>query len=140
MCCSFVETDKNNYLCVFSTADLGATERTIQELMDIGIGKAMGSAGICPMQFRRPQKPKISSHDEDDSEKKKKGGVTAGFYSSIKSRQIVDQLVDNTTQSAEFTYDYMSMLLVADVIAAMGMATNSAVVVVASSMCDYMQL
>eukprot|EP01084_Bolivina_argentea_P115768 205818_1 len=126
----FVETSKNNYLCVFSTSDLATTERTIEELMDIGIGRAMGVAGICRMNFRRPiTKPKT----EAEEQKEKKGlRPTSGFYSSIKSRQIVDQLVDNTTQSAEFSYDYMSMLLAADVIAGMGLATNSAVIVVAS--------
>eukprot|EP01084_Bolivina_argentea_P077774 141101_1 len=131
----FVETDKNNYLCVFSTADLTATERTIEELMDIGIGTAMGVAGICPMQFRRPTKQEWKDKQWEAEENKKfqeKHHVTAGFYASIKSRQIVDQMVDSTTQSAEFTYDYMSMLIVADVIAAMGLGTDSSVIVVAS--------
>ena len=103
--------------------------------MDIGIGRAMGVAGICPMQFRRPAKAVRKTHEQEEKENQEfqaKHGITAGFYSSIKSRQIVDQLVDQTTQSAEFTYDYMSMLIVADVIAAMGLGTNSAVIVVAS--------
>ena len=103
--------------------------------MDVGIGRAMGVAGICPMQFRRPAKVSKKTHEEEEKDNKEfqtRHGVTAGFYASIKSRQIVDQLVDQTTQSAEFTYDYMSMLLVADTIAAMGLGTNSSVIVVAS--------
>ena len=116
---------------------------TIEELMDVGIGRAMGVAGICPMQFRRPAKANKKTREEEEKENKqfqKKHGISAGFYESIKSRQIVDQLVDQTKQSASFTYDYMSMLLVADTIAAMGLGTNSAVIVVASmlvSVCNY---
>eukprot|EP01084_Bolivina_argentea_P013119 24582_1 len=133
----FVETDVNNYLCVFSTANLISTERTIEELMNIGIGKAMGIAGICAIQFRRPNTNLKEENEENKQFKKSHSiknniGMTEGFYSSIKSRQIVDMLVDNTRQSAEFTYDYMIMLLVADIIATMGLATNSAVAVVAS--------
>ena len=119
---------------MFSTSDLEATERTIERLFQMGIGKQMGVAGICSMQFRRPTKPiKLSKSHEEEVQFQKNNLMTSGFYSSIKSRQIVDQLVDNTRQSAEFTYDYMSMLFVADVIAAMGLATNSQVAVVASS-------
>eukprot|EP00484_Ammonia_sp_Unknown_P028189 CAMPEP_0197025448 /NCGR_PEP_ID=MMETSP1384-20130603/5784_1 /TAXON_ID=29189 /ORGANISM="Ammonia sp." /LENGTH=884 /DNA_ID=CAMNT_0042453977 /DNA_START=20 /DNA_END=2674 /DNA_ORIENTATION=+ len=131
----FLETDKDNYLAVFSTADLTATERTIEELLNIGIGRAMGIAGLCSMNFRRAVRRSQETLDEIEKKNKEfqqRMGVTTGFFESIKSRQIVDQLVDNTLQSAEFTYDYMSMLLVADVIAAMGLGTDSAVIVVAS--------
>ena len=110
---------------------------TIDELLDVGIGRAMGIAGMTSMGFRRPNKSNYYETKEDEEKKEKKFkknnyGVSSKFYESIKSRQVVDQLVDQTTQSAEFTYDYMSMLIVANIIAAMGLATNSAVSVVAS--------
>lgn len=90
----------------------------------------MGVAGICPMKYRRPMASKPMKAPQEMENKKSR--MTSGFYASIKSRQIVDQLVDQTRQSAEFTYDYVTMLIVADTIAGMGLLTNSSVVVVAS--------
>ena len=49
--------------------------------MDVGIGRAMGVAGICPMQFRRPAKVNKKTHEEEEKENKEfqtKHGITAG--------------------------------------------------------------
>ena len=43
---------------------------------------------------------------------------SSGFYSSIKSRQVVKQVVERIMKSAAFTFDYMCMLIVASLIAA----------------------
>merc|ERR1712228_1156564 len=63
---------------------------------------------------------------------KKKKAKQSTFSDSVKSRMIVKQVVERIMNSSAFTFDYVCMLIVASLIAAGGLATNNAVIVVAS--------
>ena len=113
---------------------------TIGQLMEIGIGKTMGMIGCSPLQFGRSvmpqktdhQKTKLKEVSQEHPKPKKRNILSEHFYESIRARLIVDQLIDETRQQAEFNFDYLTMLIVACIIAAIGLATNSAGSVVAS--------
>lgn len=54
------------------------------------------------------------------------------FYSTIKSRMLVAQVVKRIRSGAEFSFDYVALVCLASVIAFFGLVENSSVVLVAS--------
>ncbi|GBG31019.1 Ankyrin repeat domain-containing protein 17 [Hondaea fermentalgiana] len=57
---------------------------------------------------------------------------TAGFRETIRARIAVDNVVELINGAAEFTFDFLMLVFVASVLAAMGLLSNNAVVIVAS--------
>lgn len=62
----------------------------------------------------------------------RKKGKWNDFVSSIKSRLTVAQVVQSVTSSAAITFDYMMLILVAALVAALGLLENNSVNLVAS--------
>ena len=54
------------------------------------------------------------------------------FYSSIKSRLLVGEVIARIEAGAEFSFDFLLLLILASIIAFMGLIENSSVVLVAS--------
>ena len=54
------------------------------------------------------------------------------FYTSIKSRMIVSEVVNRIKAGSEFTFDYLLLVVLASIIAFVGLLENSPVVLVAS--------
>ena len=54
------------------------------------------------------------------------------FYSSIKSRMLVAEVINRIRSGAEFTFDYIALVFLASTIAFFGLLENSSVVLVAS--------
>ena len=54
------------------------------------------------------------------------------FVDSINSRVIVEEVIENVRSAAVFTFDYLMLVLVASMIAGVGLAINSTVSIVAS--------
>ena len=101
----------------------------MDELADVGVGREMGVISTTSIAFRN--EPQHYHHDELVKAKKKKAKQST-FSDSVKSRMIVKQVVERIMNSSAFTFDYVCMLIVASLIAAGGLATNNAVIVVAS--------
>ncbi|KAK6188259.1 hypothetical protein SNE40_004476 [Patella caerulea] len=71
--------------------------------------------------------------DKNEKEKdEKESEFNKEFKKSIKSRLVVDQVVQSVRNNALFTFDYMILVLLASLIAATGLVENSSVVIVAS--------
>ncbi|WAR22771.1 Y678-like protein [Mya arenaria] len=54
------------------------------------------------------------------------------FMKSIKSRLVVQQVVNTVTANAQFTFDYLLLIILASLISCMGLVESSSVVLVAS--------
>ena len=54
------------------------------------------------------------------------------FYSSVKSRMIVTEVVNRIRAGGEFTFDYLLLVVLASIIAFLGLVENSSVILVAS--------
>ena len=54
-------------------------------------------------------------------------GVKPTFFSTIKSRMIVEKVVENVKKSSHFSFDFIAMLIIAGMIAGGGLATDNAV-------------
>ena len=76
--------------------------------------------------FRCYTKPEIDTEDTDSN----KNANT--FARSIKSRMLMQQVIERVRNNAILTFDYIVMLIVASCIAGGGLATDNAVIVVAS--------
>jgi len=79
-----------------------------------------------------------SAHDPDadtkiqvEPEKSMEIG-TSVFMQTIKSRIAVDNVVELVSSSAQFTFDYLMLVVVASSLACIGLVTNNVVVIVAS--------
>ena len=54
------------------------------------------------------------------------------FYSSIKSRMMVGEVITNIENNAHFTFDFLMLLILAAIIAFLGLVESSSVTLVAS--------
>ena len=54
------------------------------------------------------------------------------FYNSIKSRMMVGEVISNIENNAHFTFDFLMLLILAGVIAFLGLVESSSVTLVAS--------
>mmetsp|Transcript_20226 Transcript_20226/g.35970 ORF Transcript_20226/g.35970 Transcript_20226/m.35970 type:complete len:621 (+) Transcript_20226:349-2211(+) len=71
-------------------------------------------------------------HVKIDEEKNRVEAYQSNFMQSIKSRIAVDNVVDIVTASAQFSFDYMMLVIVASVLSCIGLVTNNVVIIVAS--------
>lgn len=126
---SLAGDDDDHFLCVFTTKSALDSERAMNELADIGVGREMGTISTTSIAFRNEPAHQNSTLSVTSQKKEKKG---PSFSDSVKSRMIVKQVVERIMNSSAFTFDYVCMLVVASLIAAGGLATDNAVIVVAS--------
>ena len=54
------------------------------------------------------------------------------FYNSIKSRMMVGEVITNIENNAHFTFDFLMLLILAAIIAFIGLVESSSIVLVAS--------
>lgn len=99
----------------------------MNQLADIGVGRDIGVISTTNIAFRNESEKSAAAAVVRQKKKKE-----SSFYDSVKSRMIVKQVVERIMNSSLFTFDYVCMLVVASLIAAGGLATDNAVIVVAS--------
>merc|ERR1719228_2407282 len=75
---------------------------------------------------------KKDSLEEDSNETPEVEAKVEKFYSSIKSRLLVSEVVARIQAGAEFSFDYLLLVILAGIIAFMGLLESSSVVLVAS--------
>eukprot|EP01083_Nonionella_stella_P067087 177201_1 len=119
---------RDHLLCVFSTKDVEESERALDNLTDVGVGKEMGVINVMSVDYRNEN----TSIDKMRDVQKHKRSSGPSFSKSIKSRRLVEQIIDRVMQSAMLTFDYVMMLIVASLIAVGGLATSNSVIIVAS--------
>ena len=75
--------------------------------------------------------PNQHSGDGDDGRNHKEI-AEGGFFASIQARLVVEQVVEGVRGAATFSFDYLCLVIVASMLAAVGLASNNTVVIVAS--------
>lgn len=104
-------------------------ENLLIELQNNGIGRVDDSSVSvfsASVHYNSADKgPKESDSAEQEAKLDK-------FYSSIKSRLLVSEVIARIQSGAEFSFDFLLLLILAGMIAFMGLLENSSVVLVAS--------
>lgn len=100
------------------SGDLEA-EHMLGQLTSMGVGNEYGFVSMIDLDAQLPRQ--YSETEQAES-----------FFDTIKSRVIVERVVQQTKAQAVFSFDFLCLVIVASLLAALGLATNSAVVVVAS--------
>jgi uncharacterized hydrophobic protein (TIGR00271 family) len=101
---------------LFAVSGDAEAEHMLGQLTSIGVGHEFGFVSMIELDAQLPRQYAL-----DES-----------FFDSIKSRVIVERVVQQTKEQAVFSFDFLCLVVVASLLAALGLATNSAVVVVAS--------
>ncbi|KAL8577106.1 hypothetical protein ACOMHN_049795 [Nucella lapillus] len=119
-------------------------EDIILKLAAIGVGRVpKSSISVIPVSIHEEKEPgkkrdgmqTKSDHtlqDQNEEAVKEMEEKATEFQKSIKSRLVVRQVVKSVESNAEFTFDYVMLIILASVIAVMGLVENSSVVLVAS--------
>ena len=124
-------------------------ELLLKRLGQFGVGQQHGTISIFPTSLQRHAKAKRSaSKNGKESPETQRGGLgddanrqcrqevdatfVSEFVDSINSRVIVEEVIENVRSAAIFTFDYLMLVLVASMIAGVGLAVNSTVSIVAS--------
>jgi uncharacterized hydrophobic protein (TIGR00271 family) len=102
---------------LFAVSGDSEAEHMLGQLTSIGVGHEYGFVSMIDLDAQLPRQYALA----DES-----------FFDSIKSRVIVERVVQQTKEQAVFSFDFLCLVIVASLLAAIGLATNSAVIVVAS--------
>ncbi|XP_053393799.1 uncharacterized protein LOC123525503 [Mercenaria mercenaria] len=128
----------------FVQNDSKRCEQILNRLKGIGVGITAGSSvSVFPSSVHEWVEPEVEDKltnvegaDEDSPGKKKEDEEQvhkeSQFKKSVKSRLLVAQVVKSVKANALFTFDYLVLLILASIIACIGLVENSSVVLVAS--------
>jgi uncharacterized hydrophobic protein (TIGR00271 family) len=121
---SYHLTSGSRNMTVVFTCDAQHTTMIVGRLEHVGVGSDLGVVSVVPLEMCRSSQKGASAIKNSirDTER----------FVAIASQIRVEQVIEEIFQSAAFTFDYACLLVVASLIAAVGLATNNAVIVVAS--------
>ena len=103
-------------------------ENLVLELQNQGVGRLeQSSVSVIPASIHYSQGQ--GGKEKEDAAQEAK---IDKFYSSIKSRLLVSEVIARIQSGAEFSFDFLLLLILAGMIAFMGLLENSSVVLVAS--------
>ncbi|XP_055593760.1 uncharacterized protein LOC129744963 [Uranotaenia lowii] len=129
---SWTESNKGRgYQIVFSLESGRKVDDVIYLLSTWGIGERFGSTlAITPCTLFTEQ----LGEEEDSSESNAGGkdGAWNTFLSSVRARLNVAQIVEEVKHDASITFDFVSMLCVASILAAFGLIEDSTLFLIAS--------
>eukprot|EP00808_Paulinella_micropora_P018293 g44712.t1 len=130
----FRHPDRKSYQVTFYSDCIRSTEIIWSKLTIIGVGTIFGNMAVLPLhalKWRKPKKERKdnnnnnnSPHESTASEENDDGLLDMGV--------VHNQVHMRIAKAAEFNFDYVMFLMTASVLAALGLATNNVVVVVAS--------
>ena len=139
-----LNTASSHYSMVTFTSEFPELVKQILGV-NIGLGTKVGSMNMIPVTIS-----KRAAYDDVDENKNNKKDVEAlgatsvqnlkqhkekernAFFASIQSRLVVEQVVQSVRSAATFSFDYLMLVIVAAMLAAVGLASNNTVVIVAS--------
>lgn len=133
--------ESGHYYQVFFTVGSGdCCEEILRHLNDSGIGVRLNSVVSvlpCTLYYQGKQQSMIEdcqSVDKIDECKQKSAKPSAWdkFVLSVRSRLTVTQVVEGVRADASLTFDFLALLVTAGIVAALGLAENSTIVLVAS--------
>jgi len=118
-------------------ADAAQCETVLQRLHTAGFGSKYSSTLSvlpCTLHYQQKSENQLDVEDCDSEDDAGASFKTAkqDFLDSIKSRLTVAQVVEGVTSSAKMTFDFISFIILAGFLAAIGLMENSSVILVAS--------
>mmetsp|Transcript_15187 Transcript_15187/g.19529 ORF Transcript_15187/g.19529 Transcript_15187/m.19529 type:complete len:373 (-) Transcript_15187:914-2032(-) len=155
-----VKTSPEQKMYTFTfTAKASDAEAYADRLKDLGVGSpdGYGTLNVMPLRLSRKstafltneEKEKLIEEKQKEMEREQNNRTISPlptpatvenhmkskideFKKTIKSRIAIDEAITIISASAEFTFDYIMLVFVASVLAAVGLSGNSPVTVVAS--------
>ncbi|OWF41400.1 uncharacterized protein LOC110462543 [Mizuhopecten yessoensis] len=113
-------------------------EEILNKLAEIGIGdNAQSSISMFETSIYKGAGGVMDEEEEDEEDLYNSAAnpdeqKQSEFKKSIKARMLVTEVVNSVQGNAEFTFDFLVLVLLASSISAMGLVENSSVVLVAS--------
>lgn len=130
---AWIETNKGRgYQIMFSVESGTKCDDVIYLLSSWGVGERLNSTisiTSCTLFTEQPQEEESSSEVNGSS---KDGGTWNTFLSSVRARLNVAQIVEEVKHDAAITFDFVSMLVVASILAAFGLIEDSTLFLIAS--------
>ncbi|KDR09916.1 uncharacterized protein LOC110838384 isoform X2 [Zootermopsis nevadensis] len=133
--------ENGQYYQVFFTVGSGERcEEILRHLNESGIGVRLNSVvSVIPCTLHYQGKQPTSIEDcpdlqETDESKQKSAKLSAWdkFVLSVRARLTVAQVVEGVRADANLTFDFLVLLVLSGIVAALGLAENSTVILVAS--------
>ena len=136
---TFQTSQCGNFKLVQFSVQSEDVESTLIKLQRYGIGnREHTSISVFPASIHLehrvrpvPGDDEIKDYDTDVEATKFEKAVN-DFYSSVKSRLLVAEVIARIRDGSRFTFDYLALLLLAATISFFGLTENSSVVLVAS--------
>lgn len=136
-------------MCITASKDV---DRILSCLMDYGIGSVAGSINVMDLKtskFFIPEGSKDGAAEEEDIEhtgRKRSGtlmsqtpsvdedtsGRKTAKLSMVTNQINIEQMLEEIESAANMGFDYVMLLIIASVIAGIGLAVNNAVAIIAS--------
>ncbi|XP_070555654.1 uncharacterized protein [Ptychodera flava] len=128
------------YQVIFTCKGPLYCETILNKLTSVGIGKqANSSICVVPASIYFGQETETSVGSESENVQEEDAAMVtdpsskqSSFLKSIKSRMTVAQVVETVQAAGELTFDYVLLIILASIIAAIGLSENSSVILVAS--------
>jgi uncharacterized hydrophobic protein (TIGR00271 family) len=122
----------NSYQVTFSLENGVRCDDTIHMLSEFGIGQKAGSSvSIIPCTLYSDHQ-RVKEEDEDSAQSVIKETAWNKFIGTVRARMNVAKIVDAVKTDASLTFDFISLLIVASILACFGLVENSTLFLAAS--------
>lgn len=120
----------------FSISGRARSERALKTLRGAGLG-ARPQTTLCVLPCALHYKSSLTAlatHLSGERQEEDEANQTAwgAFVNSVRARQTVAQVVEQIKADAALTFDFLFLLIIAAIVAAIGLVENSTVFLVAS--------
>lgn len=135
---AWIETDKGNGFHIMFSIESGPIgDDIIYMLSSWGVGQRFNSTisiTSCTLYSQPPEAPEETEEDGAAGEPNRnaEGGAWNTFLSTVRARLNVAQIVEEVKHDAQVSFDFVSMLAVASILAAFGLVEDSSVFLIAS--------
>jgi uncharacterized hydrophobic protein (TIGR00271 family) len=125
----FLNDDGSTWQVVFVTSE--RTEELLRLLAQFGLGVSFGSISILPVELSRTALTPEEMQQKQTVKAKEKA-ASQSMWNTVKSRLLLERVISDTRQGAQFTFDFLFLTIVASLLSGVGLAANNTVVIVAS--------
>ncbi|XP_040161850.1 uncharacterized protein LOC120899743 [Anopheles arabiensis] len=136
---AWIETDKGNgFHIMFSIESGPICDDVIYMLSSWGVGQRFNSTISITSCTLYSQPPEVTEEPGEDGakagemNKNNDGSAWNTFLSTVRARLNVAQIVEEVKHDAQVSFDFVSMLAVASILAAFGLVEDSSVFLIAS--------
>ncbi|XP_049536884.1 uncharacterized protein LOC125951848 [Anopheles darlingi] len=133
---AWIETDQGNgFHIMFSIESGPICDDVIYMLSSWGVGQRFNSTISITSCTLYSQPPEIGEQPEEpgaDPNKNNEDSPWNAFLSTVRARLNVAQIVEEVKHDAQISFDFVSMLVVASILAAFGLVEDSSLFLIAS--------